>query len=151
VVDRYAQTPCIRFLGKSDRISNYFGEKLQEDFVAGVLDELFHRHSLTPRFALLAPDDHKSGFAYTLYIELPPDQPPGDLATTLDDLLCRNFHYDYCRRLGQLAAARVVVVAGGADAYLAALHNRGMKLGNIKPAVLDPNPGWDQWFKSATS
>ncbi|HXF62398.1 MAG TPA: GH3 auxin-responsive promoter family protein, partial [Caldilineaceae bacterium] len=106
VVGRVAATPCIRFVGKGDRISDRFGEKLTEPFVAACLRELFERVGLAPAFALLAPEDAAGAPAYALFVELKMPLPPG-LATDLDEALRRNFHYDYCRRLGQLGPAQV--------------------------------------------
>jgi len=145
VVGRVAATPCIRFVGKGDRISDRFGEKLTEPFVAACLRELFERAGLAPAFALLAPEDAAGAPAYALFVELKTPLPPG-LATDLDEALRRNFHYDYCRRLGQLGPAQVIPVQNGAATYLAVCRARGMKLGNIKPAALDKQTGWSQAF-----
>ncbi len=152
VVGRVAATPCIRFVGKTDRVSDWFGEKLNEQYVARCLGSNCGRVSrITPRFALLAPADLASGFAYTLYLEadrLEADWQlePDDLAAELDALLRHNFHYDYCRRLGQLAPTRVRLVENGAATYLAFCQRRGIKLGNIKPALLDRSTEWETAF-----
>ncbi|MEK7784150.1 MAG: GH3 auxin-responsive promoter family protein, partial [Chloroflexota bacterium] len=140
------QTPCIRFVGKTDRVSDWFGEKLDEQFVASALARVFSERCLSPRFAMLAPDD-SGGFRYTLYLELPPGQRADNLHHDLDQALSENFHYAYCRKLGQLAEPRIALVVGGADAYLRACQQRGQKLGNIKPALLDKATGWDRWFE----
>ena len=146
VVGFVNQAPCIRFVGKTDRVSDWFGEKLNEQFVAGVLLQLFSRRQLSPAFAMLAPDDRADGFRYTLYLELSSGQHLNGLPHDLDAALRENFHYDYCRKLGQIAEPRIVLVANGADAYLRACQSRGQKLGNIKPAVLQKTTGWKQWF-----
>ena len=146
VVGFVNQTPCIRFVGKTDRVSDWFGEKLNEQFVASALARIFSERCLSPRFAMLAPDD-SGGFRYTLYLELPPGQRADNLHHNLDQALSQNFHYAYCRKLGQLAEPRIALVVGGADAYLRACQQRGQKLGNIKPALLDKATGWDQWFE----
>jgi hypothetical protein len=146
VMDFVGQLPCIRFLGKTDRISDLFGEKLNERFVAQILAELFARHKLTPRFAMLAPDDDATGFCYTLYLEIAPERSIDDLQRDLEQALCQNFHYAYCRKLGQLSAARLSLVTHGAETYLQACQRRGQKLGNIKPMTLDKNTGWARRF-----
>lgn len=147
VVDFANQTPCIRFVGKTDRISDRFGEKLHEQFVASALARIFSERCLSPRFAMLAPDDGDRCFRYTLYLELPPGQRADNLHHNLDQALSQNFHYAYCRKLGQLAEPHIALVVGGADAYLRACQQRGQKLGNIKPALLDKATGWDRWFE----
>jgi hypothetical protein len=65
----------------------------------------------------------------------------------LDTALRANPHYDHCRRLGQLAAARVFVIRGNAFAqYSAELARHGMRLGDIKPAALSRRTAWSAVF-----
>ena len=143
VVGHWKQVPCIRLVGKADHISDWFGEKLEERFVAQVLERMFAKHALSPAFAMLAPEEG-GGFRYTLYVEEDVDEE--SLAPDLDAALRENFHYDYCRRLGQLQAVQVRRVNNGATAYLNACRARGQKLGNIKPSVLQKTAGWKEWF-----
>jgi hypothetical protein len=146
VVGQHRATPCIRFVGKTDRVADWFGEKLNEQFVARCLDQLWASRGATPRFALVAPAELPDGFAYTLYVEADLFDNANLLAVALDKLLRENFNYDYCRRLGQLAPARVRWVRDGGAIYLAVCQARGMKLGNIKPALLDGGTEWDEAF-----
>jgi len=139
----YEQVPCLKFIGRADRVSDHFGEKLNEQFVANALERLFAKHNLSPSFFMLAPEDEK-GFRYVLYIESH-DCEDG-LARDFDDALRDNFHYDYCRKLGQLEAAQIVRVTRGAETYLRACQSRGQKLGDIKPALLQKSTGWNKWF-----
>jgi len=147
----YHQAPCLRFIGKADFIADYFGEKLNEQFVAHTLAQLFARHRLSPVFSMLAPEDEPS-FCYILFLELPDQQTvqnPSALSADLDAALRENFHYDYCRKLGQLAAARVAFVPNGAQTYLLTRQSHGLKLGDIKPGVLQKTTGWSRRFAAA--
>ncbi len=143
VVGCWKHIPCIRFVGKADHISDWFGEKLEERFVAGVLEKIFTKHHISPAFAMLAPDNSE-GFRYLLYLES--DRCNNFLAEDLDNALRDNFHYDYCRKLGQLAHVKVAQVSRGAEKYLRACQSRGKKLGNIKPSILQKHLGWSKWF-----
>jgi hypothetical protein len=143
VVGHWKQIPCIRFLGKVDHISDWFGEKLEGRFVADVLETAFATYGLTPSFAMLAPED-TNGFRYVLYLDS--DMRVDRLDEDLDSALRANFHYDYCRKLGQLAAVEIVYVRDGAEMYLRACQARGQKLGNIKQGVLQKTTGWQDWF-----
>ena len=145
VIGHWKETPRIRFVGKADHISDWFGEKLEERFVANVLKKVFRVHHISPAFAMLAPEDDGS-FHYVLYLEC--DGRNEILATDLDKALRKNFHYDYCRKLGQLTEAQVVHVTDGAKTYIHACQARGQKLGNIKPSVLQKNTGWREWFEA---
>jgi hypothetical protein len=148
VTDFYNQIPCIKFIGKADNVSDYFGEKLNEQFVASVLKDLFKKHKLNPTFYMLAPDDMPL-FHYTLYLELPnhPTTELDNYLIELDNSLRANFHYDYCRTLGQLAEAQIVQVKNGSASYIRALQQRGKKLGEIKPSVLQKSTGWGREFE----
>jgi len=154
VVDHHKQAPCLRFLGKGDKVSDWFGEKLNELFVAGVLDDLMSAHQLSPRFAMLAPNDSGDSFNYTLYLELGFNQRDGintnSFAVSLDQKLRQNFHYDYCRKLGQIAAPDVFLIDQGArEAYLYACGEQGQRLGDIKPSSLQKTVGWDKYFSGS--
>lgn len=139
--------PRLRFIGKADHISDWFGEKLEERFVAKSLEKVFAVHQLTPIFAMLAPEESPGGFRYTLYLETSSQFNASTLAQAIDSALCANFHYDYCRKLGQIQALAVIPVTRGAETYLRACQQRGQKLGNIKPAVLQKTAGWGTYFE----
>lgn len=151
VVGFYHEIPLIRFIGKTDRISDWFGEKLNEGFVSSVLESLFEENSLTPIFSMLAPNSDEE-FRYTLYLELPKDQPHEfnqiELAQALDQKLQQNFHYSYCRKLGQISQADLYIISQqGKQAYLTARQNQGQKLGNIKNTRLETTSHWTKVFR----
>jgi hypothetical protein len=152
VVGKAEQIPLIRFVAKTNRVSDWFGEKLSETFVQTVLDELYTTHDLHPLFSMLAPSDAREAFHYVLYLQPASDQSreiePEAIAVNLDKLLRCNFHYDYCRRLGQLQAVSVVLVAGHAQQdYLLAKHAQGLKIGDVKSAMLERTTGWEAVFQ----
>jgi hypothetical protein len=147
VVDgRVGRTPSIRFVGKEDRVSDRFGEKLSDGFVAAVLQSLFVDEA-APRFAMLAPVRVQDGLSYTLFVESGGVR--ADLASRLERELRRNVHYAWCVDLRQLYPARVVRVGPNADrAYLEACVARGQRLGDVKPAALDCDTGWENVFNA---
>lgn len=147
VVGFWKQLPFLRFAGKSDHISDWFGEKLEEGFVSGVLKNVFLIYKITPTFAMLAPDDHPSGVRYVLFLEASFQADYSSLAREIDAGLCANFNYEYCRNLGQLGAVEIVPVLHGVEAYLRACQRRGQKLGNVKPSVLQKTTGWRADFE----
>jgi hypothetical protein len=138
-VDR---TPSLAFVGKDDRISDLFGEKLSDGFVATVLDKLFAPPLRRPRFAMLAPDETPSGVCYTLFVGREAGTLTG-LDSALEVGLRRNPHYAWCVDAGQLGPARVVAVGDGADrSYLEFCVSQGQRLGEIKPVSLHAGLGW---------
>ena len=137
---RVGRTASLTFLGKDDRVSDCFGEKLSDGFVAGVIDTLFAR--ARPRFAMLAPEQTSGGIAYMLFVEsdVPLD---AALPAALECALRRNPHYAWCVDIGQLRPARVVLVGPNADrAYVEACVARGQRLGDVKPVSLHREGGW---------
>lgn len=146
VEDFYHDVPCLHFVGREDRVSDYFGEKLGEDFVGEVIRDVLSQFHPAPRFAMLALDDCLDRPAYVLYIEV-----DGELLESLPQQLerelCANLHYELCVRLGQLGKARVSRIQGsGYDAYAGRLTEMGMRLGDIKPTPLSRHSGWDRYF-----
>jgi hypothetical protein len=121
---RYCGNMCFDFVGKSGNISDYFGEKLNEAHVRKVI--------AGEGFRFLVPDGDK----YILYSETEVD------AEVIDKGLSENFHYDYCRKLGQLQKVQVVTVQNGDQQYLANCLGFGLRLGDIKPAYLSNRQGW---------
>jgi len=144
------RTPSLQFVGKDDRVSDRFGEKLSDGFVARLLDTLFSTVHPRPRFAMLAPEHLPTGVSYTLFVDSNPPQgghcdgnADAALAARLEAGLRRNPHYAWCVDLGQLRPSRVVHVGAGADrAYVDYCVAQGQKLGDIKPASLHPATGW---------
>lgn len=138
------ETPSIRFLERAGNVSDLCGEKLSELFVAGVLKELFHDRAHPMRFALLAPDKTGKVWRYTLYAE---GALPADAEQQLEARLLHNPHYEVCRRLGQLEAARIQrVSSAGYERYVSYLREKGMNLGDIKPATLSKLDVWSTVF-----
>ena len=134
VTDFKGVFPLIRFIGKKDKVSDLFGEKMNELFVQNSIDQF----NLKTDFYMLAPETDR----YVLYIksvEIPSD---------IDEKLRQNFHYDYCRNLGQLKEMKVFKLTGNPEQeYIDECVKRGQRLGDIKPTVLHLQGGWDKVFK----
>lgn len=126
--------PRIKFLRRKGICSDLFGEKLTEEFVKNVCKNL----GISSCFSLLAPEKTH----YCLYTTA--EQITSEM---LDDALRESYHYNYCRQLGQLKAARVVTVAGNPlQVYIERMAADGMRLGDIKPAYLSKKSGWGEYF-----
>ncbi len=139
-----SQTPSLRFLGRAGNVSDCCGEKLSEAFVAQAMGEACAGMAVPPRFAMLAPDNDSASWHYTLYFEGPA---PGNLAAQLDDILCRNPHYAYCRKLGQLQPIQIFLIGhAGFETFAKVEMAAGRKLGDIKPRALSQQPGWAKHF-----
>lgn len=152
VVGHLHGCPLLRFVGKAAHISDWFGEKLNERHVRRALDTLLARYAMNPDFVMLACDEHDGRYAYTLFIE-------GDglsnaalraLLQELEHALHENYHYRYCRDLGQLDPLRLFRIrARGMADYMAACRAQGQRVGDIKPTALHHRGGWSRVFQPA--
>jgi hypothetical protein len=139
------ECPGIRFVGRQAHVSDWFGEKLNEVYVAQVLRDAFAAAGLSPSFAMMACDPTLSVASYVLYIETADtDERLGRLACEVDAALRRSVHYDYARRLGQLGPVRIFRTHGAPERYLAAEVREGRRAGDVKPLALHHRAGWTQ-------
>ncbi len=138
-------TPSLRFVDRTGCVSDRFGEKLSEGFVATVLQDLFAQLEVAPRFALLAPDSCGTTWNYTLFVE--GGGPMETLPALLDEALCSNPGYAECRRLGQLQPVRVFSIRQhGFSVFLKRETNGGCQLGAIKPRSVSTHSSWTDHF-----
>jgi hypothetical protein len=153
VVGRLNDCPLIRFVGKTDQVSDRFGEKLNERHVQQALASLLERDALRPDFAMLAYEEEIAGRpAYVLFIEIEQvsDQRLQQLANDLEAALQENFHYRYCRQLGQLQTLAVFrIEAHGWQTYLATCQAQGQRAGDIKATALHRRAGWSRFFQGS--
>lgn len=144
----YRSVPRLRFVGREDGITDHFGEKLHEQHVDGALGQALAEFNLRPAFVMLALDQGPPP-AYVLYLEdaAAHEDQLRRCGKRLEERLGDNYHYRYCRDLGQLAPLRVFrIAADGRQAYLHGCTARGQRLGDVKPRVLHPATGWTKIF-----
>ena len=128
VTHHLLQTPCLKFLGRGQDVSDLVGEKLHIQFVSDVLDQLDLAEA---QFQSLVPIQQSSINYYLLLLDRC-DREPGVIADQLEQALCQSFHYQLARQLGQLARARVVVSATIAEQLSTAKAQSGQRWGDVK-------------------
>jgi hypothetical protein len=146
----YRACPLLRFVGKADHVSDWFGEKLNAMHVEQAISAAMERENVSAEFVMLACEAESGAPGYALFIEASrhSDGQLRALAEEIERALRTNFHYEYCRELGQLAPLRVFRIArGGMETYLRACQERGQRAGDIKPAALDKRSGWSSRFR----
>lgn len=157
VEDFYNQCPVIRFMGRLGKISDLFGEKLNEFHLSNVLKTLLEKMEITSRFCLVAPESDEQGTHYVLYIQLNNYTQKelsklNELALALDRDLRANVHYHWCRELSQLQPVKVFLIDKEdcpEIVFTNVLVSEGKKLGDIKSAVLSSARGWENKFKGS--
>jgi hypothetical protein len=144
--------PIVRFVGRADKISDLFGEKLNEDHISSILKDEFGAAGVNPAFFLIAPETFsEGGTRYVLYLEPTPTVAP-DVLRSLEERIelkmQENYHYAYCRKLGPLQRLRIFIIEErGTDIHLKTCYSNGLRLGDIKPSVLDKRTGWSKHFR----
>jgi hypothetical protein len=143
--------PCLRFIGREGNVSDLFGEKLHGDFVEKTIRRVFVQQGVAVRFFILAPVvDSAAKTSYTLFFEADEVPNPAVLRDAVEAGLAQCFNYIHCRRLDQLQAVRLFQVNQTGASAVTCVQNemlqRGLKLGDIKIPVLDPEFGWEKRF-----
>ena len=128
----YHSIPLIKFCGRDNHVSDFFGEKLNETFVADVCRRIFRESRLEPAFHLLTFGSGR----YTLLLECE-GADFESISQILEYELEKNYHYKNCIRLGQLKPAVCIPCHDGASKYTAFYQRKGMKLGDIKFRKID--------------
>ncbi len=149
VVGHVRSCPLIRFTGKESHISDHFGEKLNDRHVKQVLDSTLARHKISSEFAMLAFDEGMGYPAYALFVEsdTASDGSLLSLGAETEAALRENYHYRYCRDLGQLGALVVFRIdANAGDTYAKVCYANGQRIGDLKPPSLHRITGWSRLF-----
>ena len=138
------RTPSLQFVGRAGNVSDLFGEKLSEAFVAEMIRQTMATLPATPRFVLLAPEQDRIGWRYVLFVEGAVSE---SIVATLDGALRQNPNYDHCRELGQLQPVGLFSIQErGFESFASRLVSEGRRLGDIKPSALSPVSGWSRTF-----
>jgi hypothetical protein len=171
----YNDLPVVEFMGRDNAVADWFGEKLNPDYVSAVIDLLFKGEEYS--FALLALEkgtalpETVSASSYVLWIDSPrkglisssesvtePDilservPETSKLSEQLERELCKSHHYLGCRRLGQLepASVRFLRPGTGMETYIKRLLSEGIREGDIKPSLVDSvRTNWSNFFELA--
>src|SRR5207248_3129093 len=122
VVGKMRACPLIKFVGKQDKVTDIRGEKLNEQFVRTCVESLLTAGNLQPVFWMLAPRQTREHAAkYVLFVQFSSTATINEEQLTafmisLDEALRSSFHYDYCRRLGQLDSCGIFLIAASVNA-----------------------------------
>jgi hypothetical protein len=151
--------PLVKFISKEDKVVDLYGEKLNELHVTSVLEEAFAKYKISPSFFILAPDREGENrqHRYTLFIQLLKPTPEFSdmlmqLSRYIEEKLKENYHYNYCRGLGQLQPLGTFLITPNSNPeqdYIYHCNKRGQRLGNIKPSVIDSDLNWAGIFQGS--
>lgn len=152
VTGSIGKTPTLRYVAK-ENVVDLCGEKLQADHVQRATAAAFAESDICPSFFLLAPVRvGNDGLAYCLFLATD-DTNKGQLnrlLTSMQNRLSHNYHYAHCHKIGQLNSLRLFLIDRGSKSpevvFAKEMQRRGLKLGDIKPSVLDREIGWDNIF-----
>ncbi|MBW4676531.1 MAG: GH3 auxin-responsive promoter family protein [Desmonostoc geniculatum HA4340-LM1] len=126
----YRNTPCLEFLGRGDRVSDFVGEKLTEAFVARILANL---RVTEWGVCCLVPFIAHPPY-YCLLLENSPETSE-TIATKLEEALQTGIHYQRARSLGQLGRAQVII-----DKQVPLWLQQQGRIGDCKHSLLKVKP-----------
>lgn len=155
VVGHTDECPRVKFMGKGDNISDLCGEKLNEIHVKSCVEGALSQGGIAVQFYMVSPEIQDSDQGYVLFIEAAPFDRPSeirlrDLLLDVESRLRENFHYDYCRELGQLWELKLFLISENAmETYMQVCISRGQRVGNVKPAALHKMTGWARQFQGS--
>ena len=138
VYSKYKNCPLLSFIGRENNISDFFGEKLNEQFIKEIISKLKINQKAT--FYMFTPYCNKDEFYYNMYYEGKADIK--QLSLLFEKELNKNYHYKYARDLNQLEHFRIKKVKNGHKQYLENCIKHGQKLGDIKPIIFSKNLHW---------
>jgi GH3 auxin-responsive promoter len=132
VISLKENTPCLKFLGRTNQVSDLVGEKLNEIFVRETLSSYFRKEK---SFWCLIPtiDNY---MAYYTCLSDDPDCSTSTFIESLENALQDSFHYRNARLLNQLERLKVTYHPQAKDQYYSFFMSRGMKWGDIKYTAL---------------
>lgn len=139
VVDRYHETPLVRFVGKTDATSDLVGEKLNDAQVEAAMHSACAMLGLTPHFAQMTAEHYPAGYVIRICddaIRLN-DALSKSFCNLVQKGLARNPAYQYAIDLGQLAPLRVDSIDRAeadrcVERYLSTRLAAGQRWGNVK-------------------
>lgn len=126
------QTPCVRFVGRTDARCDMVGEKLDEALVR----DAFAADAGMPPGACLVPLPLAQPARYALLLPSTSADHASGLARRLEAQLCGTVHYQQARELGQLGPLTAHVVEGLGVALQGAGEQIGQRASTIKPSAL---------------
>lgn len=148
VTGYYQQSPRIKFIGKTDVVSDIMGEKLNEIHVGKIIKGICNKFQINSSLTFLSPKILSGNAKYILFLRRNVLEPNHiDVAKVkkeLDNRLRENFHYNYCRNIGQLKSPGIFLMDEEAEKKYLHVKSAGKKSGTIKFIKLDKMPGWDE-------
>ena len=149
VVGKIDNVPLVEFVGKASNVSDLCGEKLSESFVRSVLEEGLSVFQIRASFVMVAPERGQPP-SYVVFLRSPDGHTErfAQLVSWMEDRLLDQYHYAYCRQLGQLGPLRGFQIEGNAEeVYMRFCQERGQKIGTTKQVALHRSVGWSARFR----
>ena len=155
ICDFWKKVPVMRFVGRSDKVVDLVGEKLNEILAERFVGETLKKFDISPLFWMVAPQKLDLGcYRYTLFMELR-DFVEKDilvkLAEAIDGKFKENYHYRYARILGQLSGLGLFLIdskngESAGEIFIKTSYRLGQQLGSIKNARLHRYEDWAKEF-----
>lgn len=132
----YHQTPILRFVGRTDEVSDMVGEKISIDAISSIIETL----ATKLREINLVAIANWERLGYDFYFEDSGPWDESELCAFLDSELGKNYHYQNARYLGQLKPPKVFRIPHLTEKIKLAWLDKGIKWGDQKDPffIYDP-------------
>lgn len=127
----YYKTPMLDFVGRTAKVVDMVGEKMNSDFVGGILSKPPYAKAV---FAVLVPEIKEQ--YYGQYSLITNCKHLLNHQAALEDELCQSFHYKVARHMKQLFPVQIQYCANAQTLYQALYEQRGVKIGDQKEQYL---------------
>jgi len=141
VTHHYLQTPCLKFVGRGKDISDLVGEKLHVQFVSNAISQL---NISEATFQCLLPIQEPIAH-YALLLDFT-EKSLQVIEQQLEHELCKSYHYQLARQLGQLAPVRAIASDTIVEQLSAIKATDGQRWGDIKHVHLEIAVSDLQWL-----
>jgi len=152
VVGFLESCPRVRFVGRTDAVSDLVGEKLHEEHVRTLLESLMNEFGVSADFVMLVAR-RRPYLGYTFILSADSNLQPevqGLFARALDTRLRANPQYALARNLNQLTAVEVRILSVNGrelwSRYEKWQSGLGKRVGELKINVLDYRGTWQEFL-----
>ncbi|HOV12733.1 MAG TPA: GH3 auxin-responsive promoter family protein, partial [Spirochaetota bacterium] len=138
VTDFYNKIPVIKFISRTNDVTDLVGEKLNVEFVADIINKIEIKYNIKFNFKLLFPVKSESFLSYCFAADFNKSDLITNIQKDFENFLRENFHYNYAREIKQLENLKMFIIDNdnGQKKYYNYLLKKGMTPGNIKNTVL---------------
>lgn len=145
VTSFHYQTPCIRFLQRTNDTIDICGEKMSAPWLTQILSTITKQYNLVHNTQFVSPHKIHGKWTYIWFISNENTESLElSLSLELEKLLCESMYYHHARKMKQLEAAFVIPIPN-LNQRIEAMYPTSSKASVTKQSLLKPPNYAAQW------